>query len=224
MFRILGDNRVAGFGNFVGGDFYFFWHARVLVLLAFAPVAAHIFVWRTRTYRLVLALLLVFGVLLTLQRMFLPLDTYVNDVPAEAQAKQLYPGEREGLLWASTHLDHRRTFFTNKDSYLGAYMGGFIKLSLFDYLGFCGLQAYAFPMRWLPEDLLRTDNERLKVLDGFHQAATPQARAEALANIPVDYYSHCIRIAPKDFAPPDCLRPVYRNQSLIIYENACRPR
>ncbi len=210
--------------NFVGGDFYFFWQARILVLLAFAPVAAHILVWRMPKFTPALALLLVLGVGVTLQRLFFPLDTYLNEVPAEAQAKHLDAGEREGLRWAASNLDHRATFFTNKDSYLGSYMGGFIPLPLFDYIGFSGLQGYAFPMPWLPEDSLRTASERLKKLESFHKASTPEAKAEIMARVPVDYYLHCIRLAPKDFAVPDCLRTVYKNQSLIIYENICRPK
>ncbi len=221
---VLGSAVLLKLFNFVGGDFYFFWQARVLVLLAFAPVAAHIFFWRMPRFAPVLALLLVLGVGVTLQRMFYPLDTPLNEVPADAQAKILDAGEREGLRWASTHLDRRSTFFTNKDSFLGSYMGGFIPMPLFDYIGFSGLQGYAFPMPWLPEDSLRIANERIKSLKAFYAAPTPQAKAEVLARTPVDYYIHCIRLAPKDFVPPDCLRPVYQNQSLIIYENACRPR
>jgi hypothetical protein len=210
--------------NFVGGDFYFFWQARILVLLAFAPVAAHILAWRMPRFVPVLALLLVLGVGVTLQRIFLPLDIYYNDVPEEAQAKYLDAGEREGLRWASTNLDHRSTFFTNKDSYLGSYMGGFISLPLFDYLGFSGMQGYAFPMRWLPENILRTANERIKILEGFHKAPSPEAKAEILAQTPVDYYLHCTRLAPQNFAVPDCLRVVHNNQSIIIFENTCRPK
>ena len=221
---VLGSAVLLKLFNFVGGDFYFFWQARVLVFLAFAPVAAHIFFWRMPRFVPVLALLLVLGLGLTLQQMFSPLTPPLNEVPADAQAKLLDAGEREGLRWASTHLDRRSTFFTNKDSFLGSYMGGFIPMPLFDYIGFSGLQGYAFPMPWLPEDSLRIASERIKSLKAFYAAPTPQAKAEVLARVPVDYYIHCVRLAPKGFAPPDCLRPVYWNQSLIIYENACRPR
>ena len=211
--------------NFVGGDFYFFWQARILVLLAFAPVAAHILTWRVPRFAPVLALLLVLGVGVTLQRMYLPcIASEQNQVPADAQVKQLDAGEREGLRWAADNLDRRKIFFTNKDSYLGSYLGGFISLPLFDYLGFSGLQGYAFPMRWLPKGLLLTANERLKNLEGFHTAPTPEVKAEILARTPVDYYLHCIRLAPPNFAAPDCLREVYKNQSFIIYENTCRPK
>lgn len=209
--------------NFVGGDFYFYWQARVLVLLACAPVVAHTFTWRMPKFALAFALVLVLGVGMTLQRKFLPAEGNLNGVPREAQAKYLDAAEREGLRWAAKNLEHRRSFFTNKTEYLGAYMGGYIPMPLFDYIGFSGLQGYAYPMRWLPEATLRTANARIKELDSFHAATTAEAKAEIMARTPVDYYLHCIRLAPKDFVAPDCLRKVYVNESLIIYENACSP-
>lgn len=209
--------------NFVGGDFYFYWHARVLVLLACAPVVAHTFTWRMPKFALAFALVLVLGVGVTLQRMFLPAQTNLSGVPREAQAKYLDAAEREGLRWASKNLEHRRSFFTNKTMYFGSYVGGYIPMPLFDYIGFSGLQGYAFPMRWLPDATRRTADARIKELDSFHAATTAAAKAEIMAQTPVDYYLHCIRLAPKDFVAPDCLRKVYANESLIIYENSCSP-
>ncbi|HWR03143.1 MAG TPA: hypothetical protein VN419_03905 [Humidesulfovibrio sp.] len=214
--------------NFVGGDFYFYWYARVLVFLAFVPLAAHVLVWRgSRPLVLTLVLVLLAGVGVTLQRKYLPLQVSsaeVSGVPRELAVKQLDAPEREALRWAAANLDRKRVFFTNKINYLASYLGGYVPLPLYDYLGLSGMQGYAFPMRWLPEATVRTAGLRMKEMEDFQAAPTAEGKAAVLATMPVDYYFHCVRIAPKDFAVPDCLKPVYANGSLIIYENTCRPR
>ena len=96
-------------------------------------------------------------------------------------------------------------------------------MDLYDYLALSGLQGHAWPTAWLPQQSLRRAQERLARQQAFLDATTPEARAQALARLDdADYYFHCIRLAPADFRPPECLRDVRRTASLIIYENACR--
>lgn len=207
--------------NFIGGDFYFYWQARILVFLAFAPLAAHVLSWRTPIFAPVVASLLLLGPVFTMEQLYLA--PAVSGVPAVALNKANDQGEREGLRWAAANLDRRKVFFTNKSTYLGAYLGGFIPMDLYDYLALSGLQGHAWPTAWLPQQSLRTAQERVARQKAFLDATTPEARAQTLARLDdADYYFHCIRLAPADFRPPECLREVHRTASLIIYENACR--
>lgn len=206
--------------NFQGGDFYFYWHARVLVLLAFAPVAAHLLRWRTPRFAPAVAIVLLLAVGLMVKTMF-----FVPADAGQAQAatgKVMDQGERQGLRWAAEHLDRRAVFFTNKNTYMASYLGGFIPLDVYDYLGFSGLQGWAWAPAWLPEASLRLARERLALQRAFLQAPRAEEKAQILAGMDVDYYFHCLRLAAPDFAVPACLREVHRTASLVIYENACR--
>lgn len=206
--------------NFQGGDFYFYWHGRVLVLLAFVPVAAHLLRWRTSGLWPVVALVLFLGVGVMVKSMFfVPVD---SGVAQAASDKVMDQGEREGLRWAAANLDRRAVFFTNKNTYMASYLGGFIPLDVYDYLGFSGLQGWAWAPAWLPEASLRLARERLALQRAFLQAPRAEEKAQILAGMDVDYYFHSLRLAAPDFAVPACLREVHRTASLVIYENACR--
>lgn len=211
--------------NFIGGDFYFYWYARVLVFLACAPALAHALAWRTPKFAPVAALLLFAGAAFLAQAQFLPtlFSADVAGIPGDNAAKVIDRGEREGLRWASTNLDRRKTFFTNKDSYLSSYMGGYEALDMYDYLAWSGLQGQAWATKWLPEPVLSTARERVGRQKAFLAAASPEQQAQALARLDdVDYYFHALRLPPKAFIPPDCLREVHRTASLVIFENTCR--
>ena len=211
--------------NFVGGDFYFYWHARVLVLLAVAPVLAHLIAWRTPRFALAAALLLALGTAAMLQSLLWPTLFHAerNWEPAIPAAKSIDQGEREALRWAAANLDRRKVFFTNKATYAGSYLGGTIRIDNYDTLGLSGLQGYAWATGGLAEAERALAAERIARQEAFLTAPTPEARARALADIDADYYFHCIRLAPKDFVVPPCLREVHRTDSLVIYQNACRP-
>ncbi|OGR35786.1 MAG: hypothetical protein A2051_05700 [Desulfovibrionales bacterium GWA2_65_9] len=204
--------------NFIGGDFYFYWQARLIVVLAFAPLAAHVFTWRTPRLVLVTALALVLGLLANVTY-FLPPDV-PNGRPQNPMDKVIDKGERAGLYWAADNLGHSKVFFTNKSKYLGYYLGGYIEHDVFDYLGLSGLQGHAWLTPGLEGDILQLARTRTAVHREFFRASTPEAAAQALARIDADYYIHCIRLGP--VVVPDCLREVHRTASLIIYENTCR--
>jgi hypothetical protein len=206
--------------NFIGGGFYFYWYARVLVLLAFAPVAAHVFTWRTPKFAPALIVLLLLGLGMTVWSMFF--FTQTKGLPEDMSAKVLDQDERDGLRWAAAHLDRRKSFFTNKDSYLSSYLGTYIHSDMYDYLGLSGLQGYAWSTSWLSEPALSMARGRAQGQRAFFEAATPEARAAVLAELDVDYYFQCVRLTPPGFVVPPCLREVHRTPSLVIYENTCR--
>lgn len=205
--------------NFIGGDFYFYWYARVFVLLAFAPVAAHVFTWRTPRFAPALAVLLLLGLGMMVWSQFF--STQTNGLPEDMSAKVLDQGERDGLRWAATHLDRRKTFFTNKDKFLSSYLGTYVSADMYDYIGFSGLQGYAWTTAWLPEPALSEARERAARQQVFLAATTSEARALALAELGADYYFQCVRLTLPGFVAPSCLREVHRTPSLVIYENAC---
>lgn len=204
--------------NFVGGDFYFFWHSRLVVVLAFAPVAAHILTWRTPRFVLALLLALSFGLVFTVDGL-LPNDN-PKDKPQDPMLKVVDRSEREGLRWAADNIDHSRTFFTNKDHYYGYYHGGYIRLYLLDYLGLSGMQGFAWPTTDLKGEMKQVVTARVASQQKFLEAKTPEAAAEALADVGADYYVHCVRMGP--VAVPEGLREVHRTPSLVIYENTYR--
>lgn len=208
--------------NFVGGDFYFFWHSRLVVVLAFAPVAAHILTWRTPRFVPVLLLALTFGLVFAGDGL-LPNDSpndSLKDKPQDLMLKVVDHGEREGLRWAADNIDHSRTFFTNKDHYYGYYHGGYIRLYLLDYLGLSGMQGFAWPTTDMEGEMLQVVTARVASQQKFLEAKTPAAAAEALADVGADYYVHCVRMGA--VAVPEGLREVHRTPSLVIYENTYR--
>jgi hypothetical protein len=204
--------------NFIGGDFYFYWHSRLIILLAFVPVAAHVLTWRTPKFVLPIILVLSLGLAASV-RWFVPVGIGMG-MPQDYANKVLDGEERAGLLWASENIPHSRVAFTNKDSYLGYYLGGYIRQDILDYLGLSGLQGYAWPTTDLEGEMRRTAAERVANQDRFLRSTTPEAAAQALASIDADYYLHCIRLGPVQV--PACLREVHRTASLVIYENTCR--
>ncbi|MBU1042627.1 MAG: hypothetical protein KKF77_16155 [Proteobacteria bacterium] len=210
--------------NFAGGDFYFYWQARMLVFLAMAPILTHLLVWGTPRYAPAAALLLVLGVAAMVQaHLFSRLFAgEANWNPLTPQTKLLDQGEREGLRWAATHLDRRTSFFTNKDHFLGLYLGVYIPIDLYDTLGLSGLQGYAWAPAWLPDSAMRIAGSRRQKLAEFFHATTVEDKAQALAEIGAKYYFHSLRSEGKDFSVPPCLREVHRTGSLILYENTCQ--
>lgn len=210
--------------NFAGGDFYFYWQARMLVFLAMAPILTHLLAWGTPRFAPAAALLLVLGAAAMVQAHLFPrlFVGKVNWSPLSPQAKLLDQGEREGLRWAATHLDRRAVFFTNKDYFLGSYRGVWIPIDLYDTLGLSGLQGYAWAPAWHPAPTLRIAVSRRQKLADFFQATTAEDKAQALAKIGANYYFHSLRSERKDFIAPPCLREVHRTGSLILYENTCQ--
>jgi len=204
--------------NFIGGDFYFYWQARLIVVLAFAPVAAHVFTWRTPRFAPFLALVLLLGLLANVSY-FLPVEM-PSGKPLDPVDKGIDAGERAGLRWAADNLEHSKVAFTNKSSYLGYYLGGYVRHDMFEYLALSGLQGDAWQTPGLEGDSRQKATQRTAAHSDFFSATTPEAAAEALARINADYYVHNIRRGP--VIVPYCLREVHRTASLIIYENTCR--
>lgn len=204
--------------NYVGGDFYFYWQARLMALVCFAAVAAHALKWRTRLVAPLVALILLAGLWqFGFNRYGLTKPTE-NWRPADANAKNLDADEVEGLRWASTHLNRTRSIFTNKDKFLGNYLGVNIQVDLFDYLGFSGMQGYAWVGEFLSQQTKAVAQARHARIEEFLKAGTPAEREAALQHIGADYYFHCERLRPGDFHGVEGLREIFRNPSLTIYE------
>lgn len=210
--------------NFVGADFYFFWHGRVLLFLAFAPAAAHLLQWRQRGLSMAVAVVLILGLALTAQTQLWP-SLFRGDpswVPADARAKTLDDGEREALRWAAANLDRRAVLITNKSVFLGSYLGGHVPIDMYDVPGISGLQGFAWASPGLGQADLELAGARLARQKAFLAATDLKTRARALADLPeVDYYFHSTRLDP-GFTPPECLTETHRTASLTIYRNACR--
>lgn len=204
--------------NYVGGDFYLYWQTRLITLVGFASLAAHAFTWRKRVVAPLTTLVLIAGVVLFalhLVPLIWPPETWS---PVDAEARNIDAQELEGLRWASAHLDHTRSIFSNKDHFYGKYLGANIRIIMFDYLGFSGMQADAWPLEQLPPNLKAMVEERYAGYERFWAAKTAAEREEALRDIKADYYFHCERQVKSDFAGLSGLREVYRNPSLTIFE------
>lgn len=206
--------------NFVGGDQYFFWQARVITIFAFVPFAAHILAWRTRGFVLAVAAVVALSVGFGVPYLLPPKGD--KGKPTTAAGNALFADEREGLLWAYRNLNHSQSFFTNRDHYFGNYMGNGIRLDYFDYLAFSGLQGYAWLTTDLVGDMKAAAVERTQNQKAFLQASTAQEAQAALEKIGARYYFHSTRLA--DVIVPDGLKELHRTPGLVIYENTYRPR
>lgn len=204
--------------NFVGGDQYFFWHARLIVLLAFAPVGVHILRWRSRGFFIpvLLTLLLSVGFAAT----YLMPSTTDKGKPIDAMSNALDADEHSALQWAYRNLDHSRTCFTNRDHYLGYYLGTYVRHDFFDYLAFSGLQGYAWPTTDLVGEMRDTAQNRYADEQDFINATSQEQAIAALSRMSVDYYIHSTRLHPV-LTPPG-LKEIHRTPSVVIYENTYR--
>lgn len=202
--------------NFIGGDFYFYWQLRVLTFVGFAGLGAHLLRWRTRLFAPALAVLLALGCGLFVNSHFFAVAGSWQ--PVDPQAKNIDIHELEGLRWASANLDRSRSMFSNKEQYLGNYMGTNIRIDALDYLGLSGLQGWSWPGEWLGPSLKAAAAPRDALKERFLTAQSPGDREAALAQIGADYYFHCERQVKSDFAGLSGLREVYRNPSLTIFE------
>jgi hypothetical protein len=206
--------------NFVGGDQYFFWHARLIVVLAFVPVAAHILRRRTKGYVVPVVLIVALSLGFSVEYLF-P-KNITKGAARNPMENSLTQDERDGLLWAYRNLDHSQTFFTNRDHYLGFYMGTYIRNDFFDYLAFSGLQGYAWPTTDLVGDMRATAQARYADEQGFLNAASQEDAIRALSHMSARYYLHDNLLAPVQ-TPPG-LKEIHRTPALVIYENEYRAR
>jgi len=204
--------------NYVGGDFYFYWQIRIITLVGFAALAGHALKWRTALVAPVVVLVLVAGLWQFGSNRYALTRPVENWRAADENAKNVDADEVEGLRWASTHLNRTRPMFTNKDKFLGNYLGGYMQVDLFDYLGFSGMQGYAWVGESLSQQTKAVAQARHARINDFLNAKTPAEREAALAHIGADYYFHCERLRPSDFSGVAGLRQVFRNPSLTIYE------
>lgn len=206
--------------NLVGGTQYLYWHARLAFLLAFAPVAAHILKWRTPGYRAPLVLLLLAGLGFGAWHL-VPVEGG-KGTPLVRHANALFPDEREALDWAFRNIPHGKTFFTNRDHYIGSYMGAYIRHEYFDYLAFSGLQGYSWPTKDLVGAMQRDAQERFAAQSAFLAAPDAEEAGRALARIGANYYIHAERRGTV-FVPPG-LVAVHRTPAITIYENTLADR
>jgi len=203
--------------GYTGGECYFYWQARLMTLVAFVWLASHALVWRTRVVAPVVAVALAGG-LWFFSSHVLTLHTSTSGHPAQAASKNIDDDEMQGLRWASENLDRRQVFFTNKDSYLGYYLVGYIKTCMPDYLGISGMQGYAWMGGFFSHKIEEVINPRRVWVEKFVEAKDLDQQEEALRHIDARYYFHCERQHPSSFVGLGALRPVYQNPSLTIYE------
>jgi hypothetical protein len=204
--------------GYIGGEVYFYWQARLMTLVAFAWLAAHALAWRTRVVAPVVALALVAGLWFFAGNIWAARHLGDSLSPADTSAKNIDADELAGLRWASRNLDRTQPFFTNKDSYIGHYLGAKIKTFMPDYMGFAGLQGYAWIGDCFSPKIQEAISSRRVWVDKFVEAETLADKEEALRHIDAAYYFHCEREHPFDFKGLGLLREVYRNPSLTIYE------
>lgn len=202
--------------NYVGGDFYFFWHARILVVVGFAAALEHIVCWRKTFYSILVIGYVLVSVGFLLHDKFLATSEMWR--PRNYAEKLLDVHEVEGLNWASEHLDRRKVMFTNKYQFAGKYLGVYQQVDIQDYLGFSGMQGYASPIDGISH-IQKEVARRLVLLRAFWDATTPTDREKALESIEADYYFHCETLSPSaDYDGIRNLKVVYKNPTLTIFE------
>lgn len=209
--------------GYTGGEAYFYWQARLILLVAFAWLAAHALRWRTRLVAPVVAAVLACGLWFFYGNVSATAMQSEKGMPKVRAEKDIDYDELMGLRWASQNLIRTKVFFTNKDSYLGYYLVGFIKNFTPDYLGLSGMQGYAWPGDAFSEKTQAAITARRNWVEKFNDSDDPKVKAEALQNIEVDYYIHCERQHPYDFSGFPEMRPVFKNPAITIYEIA-RPK
>jgi len=204
--------------GYTGGEVYFYWQARLMTLVAFAWLAAHALKWRTRVVAPVVAVVLACGVWYFGNNVAATYTPSQKGLALDSASRNIDYEELQGLRWASRHLDRSKVFFTNKDSYLGYYLVGYMKNFTPDYLGLTGMQGYAWPGDSFSEATQAAITTRRQWVETFNDADDPAEKAEALGHIDVDYYIYCQRQRPFDFSSIPAMRPVFRNQAIVIYE------
>jgi len=208
--------------NFIGGDNYFYWYARNIILLCIGPVFWHLLRWRKGAFAAAALALILLGVGLFLRARFVPLpgvpSEAINGVPQVAAGHNIDREEWDGLAWASHNLDQRRTIISNKNMYMGSYRGGFVKMEYYHYLGLSGMQGYAWYAPWLSARQKGENERRLAAQDAFFAAVTAEQWGQALGVLEVDYLFQCLRTDPRDLSDTPGLRKIFGNRSLIIYE------
>lgn len=208
--------------GYIGGEVYFYWHARVIALVAFAALAGHALAWRTRLAAPLMAAVLAAGVLMLLygnmQLWGARDNTNAKYMPADIRDKNIDYDELVGLQWASEHLVRHRPFFTNKDSINMNYLGGYVKSYLTEYFGFSGVQGYAWIGDFFSPNIVQAISARRVWVDKFVESDDPEQKREALRHIEAAYYFHCERKRPYDFSRIPELRKLYGNTSISIYE------
>jgi len=200
--------------EFVGGSQYFFWYARLAVLLGVSGCLGWAFRKRIRPVLLAAA-----GVTAAALLLFAWNFDHVSGdrlgSPAEARLDR---GEWDGLLWAFAHLDHDKRFLCNRTQYVETVNGHPRPARTYDYLAASGLYGYAWQFEWLPADQAAEIQARLKRAEAFWNAPGPTERRAALRALPVDYL-----FVNKWEGAPDCsgldgVRLTYSNPSLAIYD------
>jgi hypothetical protein len=202
--------------NYVGGDFYFFWHARIFVVVGFAAALEHIICWRKTLYSILVIGYVLVSVGFLLHNKFLATSEMWR--PRNYAEKLIDVHEVEGLNWASEHLDRKKTMFTNKYQFAGKYLGIYQQIDIQDYLGFSGMQGYASPIDGITH-IEKEIARRMVLLRAFWDATTPADREIALDSIGADYYFHCETLSPSaDYEGVRNLKVVYKNPTLTIFE------
>lgn len=201
--------------EFVGGGQYFYWYARYFLLIGVAGALDWAFARRLRPVLAATALVALLGVggFAAAAGGF-----YRSAMPYTAADVTLDRGEWDGLMWASKNLESTARFVCNRFEFIETRKGHDIHRPYYDYLAVSGLYGYAWIFEWLDQPTAKEINGRLEKVRAVWSAQGPEAQAEALGQLPVEYLFVSKRQTSHDFNAVEGIRRLYSNPSFDIYD------
>jgi hypothetical protein len=201
--------------EFVGGGQYFYWYTRIYLLIGVAGALDWAFAKRMRPVLAAVAAVTAGAVLIFIVTIG---SVIKNATPASTPDTTMDKGEWDGLVWAYDHLDTRARFICNRIQFVETRKGHDIYRPYYDYLAVSGMYGYAWISEWFDDATGREINARLKKVQAFWDAQTPEAQGLALRDIKADYLFVSKRQRPLDYTGVAGIHRVYANPSFDIYD------
>jgi len=200
--------------GFVGGHQYFFWYFRIFFFIFVASCLGYAFKLHNKRLNACVIAVVLAGMSLFLYNR----PNLIRSYASMGNTFSLSQLECDGLLWAYDNIDHNARIISNGAYGYSTQNGIQAPFGPLDYLALSGAYGYAWPYDWMPPEIRKVVDARLKVVGRFWKTSSADEQQQILVGLPVEYLFVRKREDKNlDYTGLAGVRRIYSNPDFDIY-------